>query len=97
MPTRNFVLTEHHQAIIDALVASGRYESASEVLREGLDLLEQREQLECGKRNALSAAARVGFGDLEAGRYRDLADHELDSFLSDLGRRATQGTGGSAE
>ena len=44
MPTRNVVLTEHQSALIDALVASGRYQNASEALRAGLRLLESAEE-----------------------------------------------------
>ena len=33
MPTRNVVLTDHQAAFVDSLVASGRYQNASEVLR----------------------------------------------------------------
>jgi putative addiction module CopG family antidote len=43
MPTGNVVLTEPHEEVIDRLVTSGRYQNASEVLREGLRLVEQRE------------------------------------------------------
>lgn len=43
MPTRNVVLTEHHDKVILDLVASGRYQNASDVLRDGLRLIEERE------------------------------------------------------
>jgi len=36
MPTRNVVLTDHQANMVEQLVASGRYQNASEVLREGL-------------------------------------------------------------
>lgn len=42
MPTRNVVLTQQQAAFIEQMVASGRYQNASEVLREGLRLLQQR-------------------------------------------------------
>lgn len=45
MPTRNVVLTGHHEAVIERLAKSGRYQNASEVLREGLRLVEQLESL----------------------------------------------------
>ena len=38
MPTRNVVLTEHQEELIEALVKAGRYQNASEVLRDGLRL-----------------------------------------------------------
>ncbi|MEO0692667.1 MAG: type II toxin-antitoxin system ParD family antitoxin [Pseudomonadota bacterium] len=44
MPTRNVLLTEHQSALIDRLVAEGRFQNASEVLREGLRGLEDREE-----------------------------------------------------
>ena len=33
MPTRNVVLTERQETLIEALVQSGRYQNASEVMR----------------------------------------------------------------
>lgn len=44
MRTRNVVLTRHQSALIDDLVASGRYQNASEALRAGLRLLESEEE-----------------------------------------------------
>jgi antitoxin ParD1/3/4 len=43
MPTRNVVLTNAQEALVERLVASGRYQNASEVLRSGLRLLEEQE------------------------------------------------------
>ncbi len=70
MPTRNVVLTERQEEMIDALVESGRYQNASEVLREGLRLIEQREAEDAAKIEALRDAARLGMADVEAGRVR---------------------------
>ena len=36
MPTRNVVLTKRQEKLIETLVGSGRYQNASEVLRDGL-------------------------------------------------------------
>nr|QCL09745.1 antitoxin ParD1 domain protein [Rhizobium rhizogenes] len=90
MPTRNVVLTDHHEAVIDKLVKSGRYQNASEVLRDGLRLVEQRDALDVVKLEALREAARVGFSDIESGRFADVNDDELEGFVSELGRRAGQ-------
>lgn len=43
MATRNVVLTDAQSEMIDRLVASGRYQNASEALRAGLRLLEREE------------------------------------------------------
>ena len=43
MSTRNVVLTDHQDKLIENLVGSGRYQNASEALRAGLRLLEQEE------------------------------------------------------
>ena len=59
MPTRNVVLTDHQEALIEALVESGRYQNASEVLREGLRLVEQRHAEDAAKIAALRDAIRV--------------------------------------
>lgn len=44
MATRNVVLTDHQNQLIDRLVASGRYQNASEAMRAGLRLLEADER-----------------------------------------------------
>ena len=88
MPTCNVVLTQHHEEIIDELVKSGRYQNASEVLREGLRLIERRERLEAARVEALKVAAQQGFADLDQGRYTDVSDDDLDDFISALGREA---------
>jgi antitoxin ParD1/3/4 len=94
MPTRDVVLTEHHESVIEALVNSGRYQDASDVLREGLRLVEQREALETAKLKALQEAAAVGFGDLDEGRFREVRSDALPEFIAALGRRAAGGAAG---
>lgn len=81
MPTRNVVVTERHQKIIDRLVRSGRYQNASEVLREGLRLVEQREAEDAAKLRALREAARLG----DEAEFRPFGSFdELDRYLEDV-------------
>lgn len=89
MPTHNVVLTEHHKKVIDRLVRSGRYQNASEVLREGLRLVEQREAQEAAKLTALKEAARIGFRDIEEGRFRDVSGDRLEEFINGLGQQGS--------
>jgi antitoxin ParD1/3/4 len=74
MATRNVVLTERQEALIETLVKDGRYQNASEVLREGLRLIEQREAEDAAKLAALREAARIGMADFEAGRFNTFSD-----------------------
>lgn len=69
MPTRNVVITDHQAKLIDQLVSEGRYQNGSEVLREGLRLVEARRAEEEAKLKALREAIQVGIDDIEAGRY----------------------------
>jgi antitoxin ParD1/3/4 len=70
MPTRNVVLTDYQAELVERLVSSGRYQNASEVLREGLRLVEDQEAEGKARIKALRDAARIGIADVEAGRYR---------------------------
>jgi antitoxin ParD1/3/4 len=91
MATRNVVLSDHQHQLVERLVRSGRYQNASEVLREGLRLLERQEQEDAAKLQALRMAADLGWADVAAGRYRDVADEGLEDFIGQLGARAATG------
>ena len=69
MPS-SYSLGEHFEAFVQAQLASGRYNNASEVLRDALRLLEHRERRDA----ALDAALAVGLADAAAGRVRDAAE-----------------------
>ena len=97
MPTRNVVLSEHQHEFVEDLVRSGRYQNASEVLREGLRLIEHREREDAAKLQALREAANIVWADVAAGRYTDLTDDELDDFIGQLGARAATRTPASHE
>jgi len=90
VPTRNIVLTDRQQGFIDSLLKSGRYQNASEVLRDGLRLVEDRETRNLVKLDALRKAAQIGWDDVSAGRYIDVDDTDLDEFVSALGRDQQQ-------
>ena len=84
MPTRNVNLTEHFDRFIEKRVASGRFSNASEVVREGLRLLEQREQEDKAKLEWLRAEAQKGFDEIDRGEYMEFSS--IDAFGDYLGK-----------
>ncbi len=85
MPTRNVNLTEHFDTFIETGITSGRFSNASEVVREGLRLLEQREKEDRAKIEWLRAAAKEGFDAADRGDYVTLnSERELDTFFEQI-------------
>lgn len=56
----SYTLGNHYETFVRELLASGRYASASEVLRDGLRLLEDREKQREAKIAALRDAIQEG-------------------------------------
>jgi antitoxin ParD1/3/4 len=74
------VLTEEQAQLVQSLVRSGRYQNASEVLRDGLRLLERREREDAARLEAL----RLALDEAEAAVARgDLHDFEPGLFDED--------------
>lgn len=85
MPTRNVVITDEQQETIDTLVASGRYQNASEVLRAGLRMVEEHETLYKEKLRLLRSAAEAGFDEVAVGRYIEITgEADGDAFWSGI-------------
>ena len=80
MPS-SYSLGDHYEAFAKELVASGRYASVSEVLRDGLRLMEEREALRAWKLNELKKAIQEGLDSGPAGPW------EGADFIKQEGRR----------
>lgn len=61
-------LGEQLETVVENLVKNGRYNSKSEVLREGVRLVQERE----ARLAALDAAIMRGIADADAGRVKPL-------------------------
>jgi antitoxin ParD1/3/4 len=86
MPTRNVHLTEHFDNLITAGIESGQFSNASEVVREGLRLLEQRQQEDRAKIEWLRGAAQAGIDAIERGEYTALRSRaEIGSLVRSAG------------
>lgn len=85
MPQRNVNLTEHFDEFIDRSLASGRFSNASEIVREGLRLLELQEREAEARIAWLRSAATTSFGAIDRGEGLTFASaDELDGYLAGL-------------
>ena len=85
MPTRNVNLTEHFDRLIETGISSGRFSNASEVVREALRLLEQREQEDQARLEWLRGAAKEGFDAFDRGDYITVrSEKQIDDFLGQI-------------
>lgn len=88
MPT-SVALTPHFESLTQQLVNSGRYNNISEVIRDGLRLLESRVQEESAKLHALRSAVKVGLDDFEDGKFTTLnSAQRVEDFIQQAGQRA---------
>jgi len=67
----NVSLTPELERFVASRVASGRYQSASEVVREALRLLEEREQARQAALDRLRAEIAVGLEQAKRGELLD--------------------------
>ncbi len=77
----SYTIGKHYEGFIKELVESGRYSTASEVMREGLRLIEEREERRKAKLDALRAEIRKG---LESGPAEDF---DVEDILAEAKRR----------
>ena len=77
MPS-SYTLGDHFEGFVKDLVASGRYSSASEVLRDGLRLLEEAQMLREAKLTKLRELIQEGIDSGDAG------DWNMDEFLAEM-------------
>lgn len=75
MPS-SYVLGNHFECFVREQIDSGRYQSASEVIRDGLRLLEERAAFRQAKLDALRADIQAGI-DSGPGRALEAAAVDL--------------------
>ncbi|ABE37810.1 type II toxin-antitoxin system ParD family antitoxin [Rhodopseudomonas pseudopalustris] len=76
----SYKLDEHSEAFVEGLVASGRFETAGDVLRESLRLMEARE----AKLDALRAEIQQG---LDSG---PMEEFDPKTLMEDIKRRGRE-------
>ncbi|MGT2503127.1 type II toxin-antitoxin system ParD family antitoxin [Bradyrhizobium guangxiense] len=80
----SYSIGKHFEDLIDNLVESGRYATASEVMREGLRLVEEREERRRIKLEALRAEIQKGF---DSGPMEEIDPRE---WMNDIKARGRQ-------
>lgn len=87
----NISLTAELRQLVTRKVESGLYSSASEVVREALRLLQERDQLRELRREQLRVAIAKGMAELDAGLGEELT-YNLVADIKQMGRsRAADG------
>ena len=87
MPT-SVALTPHFEKLTKQLVASGEYNNVSEVVREGLRMVEERRKLQKAKLKRLKDAIQVGQDALDRGDYIEIkSDQELDALFDQIAQQ----------
>ena len=67
----SYSIGKHFEGMIETLIESGRYSTASEIMREGLRLVEEREERHKARLEALRAEIQKGF---DSGPAEEIGD-----------------------
>jgi antitoxin ParD1/3/4 len=73
----NVSLTKHLEDFVRQKVESGRYNNASEVVREALRSLEQQDRAKEAEMDWLRGEVKKGIDDIEAGRFEAFDIEEI--------------------
>lgn len=93
MPTRNVNLTDDQDAFVEKMVRAGKYQNASEAMRDAVRGLQQRWQEDELKLELLRKSIDTGIADLENGNYEDIDDAALEGWLVPTGKTTGNTTG----
>ena len=80
----NVSLTPMLEELVQRKVATGLYNSASEVIREALRLLQERDELRTMRLGTLRKEISVGLDQLERGEVSEYDDRSLDTLAADI-------------
>ncbi len=88
MATLNISLTPELTSLINEKVSSGMYRSASEVVREGLRLLKEQDEIRRLRLNELKKEIGIGTEQLERGEAKAFySGEELAGHIETEGRK----------
>src|SRR3546814_8780937 len=92
MPTRNVNLTAEQDAFVEEVVRAGKYQNASEAMRDAVRGLQQRLETEELKLQLLRTQVEAGPDALDRGAFIAVDDADLDATLDGFVARAEEHT-----
>jgi len=84
MPTRNVNLTVEQDAFVEEVVRAGKYQNASEAIRDAVRGLQQRLKRDELQLDLLRIQLQAGLDALDRGEFTELDDADLDAALDGL-------------
>ena len=87
MPT-SVALSPHLEAFVREQVEAGQYNNVSEVVRDGLRLLQQRQLEDAAKVEALRRAVALGIDAIQQGDFVVLERDGIEALVADIGATA---------
>jgi antitoxin ParD1/3/4 len=95
----NISLTKELDAYVVQKVETGMYTSASEVIREGLRLLQEQDELRQARLDQLRCDIGIGAGQIERGEYTEYSTDRLNDLTGKIKAcgRSVVGSPGNAE
>lgn len=89
MPTRNVDLTSEQDAFVEEMVRAGRFQNASEAVRDALRGLQERLKADELKLELLRTQIKAGLEAIDRGAFTELDDTDLDAALDELAKSNT--------
>ncbi len=84
MPTRNVNLTAEQDAFVEEAVRNGKYQNASEAVRDAVRGWQERLKADELKLDILRSQIKAGIDALDRGAFMEMADADLDAALDAL-------------
>jgi antitoxin ParD1/3/4 len=90
MPTRNVNLTAEQDAFVEEIVRAGKYQDASEAIRDAVRGLQHRLQADDLQLELLRTQLQAGLDALDRGAFTAVNDADLDAALDELAAAPTR-------
>ena len=90
MPTRNVNLTAEQDAFVEEAVRTGKYQNASEAVRDAVRGWQERLKADELKLDVLRTQLKIGLDALDRGAFTEVDETDLDATLDALASSSAQ-------